>query len=130
MGSRQKDPIKDTIQLLGSRCGGNWGSVDQGTEIGEQGECGDGRWADGNRILSRQKIIITSQIILVSHQLTVTNKLLRLIIITDPTEIEGREEVSGKQSVSVKTITMFATFTEKGRGYGIFSSLFNFAWSY
>ena len=45
-----------------------------------------------------------------------------MITITDPTEIEGRDVVSGKQSVSVKTITMFATFTEKRKGKWYFLS--------
>ena len=30
LGSRQKDPIKDTIQLLCSWCGGNWGRAGPG----------------------------------------------------------------------------------------------------
>ena len=44
LGSRQKDPIKDTIQLLSCRCGGNRGRVGQG--CGAQGECSNERWAD------------------------------------------------------------------------------------
>ena len=76
LGSRQKDPIKDTIQLLSCRCGGNRGRVGQG--CGAQGECSDERWEmgrQGTRDADRKQSLHR-----VTHQLTVTNKYLQLMI--------------------------------------------------